>query len=212
MKKLLLSLLLLLTFSTANARVVDLEGTREQADVQVLKIDTKRTVYFSGVVTMGSVEAFKRQLTSLYVQDKKKEIFIVINSPGGFVSDGLSALHLMDTVMKSAPLTCVIANKAFSMAAIMGTNCTKVYMEQDSAFLFHEAYTSWDGKMSPTAAIQTGMSLVMLNLKLAEIVGRNLGMLVNDYLELIIETEWILNPAEAYRVGLSDGTVELDYN
>lgn len=212
MKKLVaLMLVALVAFSNVEARTIDLNGTKSQDNPIIIKVNAHRTVFFSGVVDMESVAQFKKDMMKVYTENRRKEIFIIVNSPGGFVSDGLSVLGMMDSMKATAPITCIVDNKAYSMAAVFITSCSKIYMTEGSSVLFHEAYQMGNGKETPNSLLTASIGLMMLNMKIGKIVAINLGMKFDEYMNLIVDGEWILNASEGYRVGLSDGTAILVY-
>ncbi len=212
MKKLIIALFLITCFvSNAFGRTVKLDGIRKLEKPTILKVAADRTVYLSGVVDMNSIVKFKKELMETYVKDRRAELFIIINSPGGYVSDGLSVMQMIDSFKKTTTVNCIVDNKAYSMAAIILTGCSRAYSVANSEILFHEAAIKFSGRGTPGNLYRAAIAVLNANIETAKIIAENIGISVQDYMELILDKEWSLDENEAYRVGLIDSIVELQY-
>lgn len=81
------------------------------------KMLDNRIVFLSGEVHLYSTEILKTQLLYLESLDKKKDITIYVNSPGGSIYDGLGLLDVMEYV--EPDIVTVNTGLAASMGAII---------------------------------------------------------------------------------------------
>lgn len=102
-----------------------------------------RTVSVIGEITEELGEKIINQITYLLAVDSKAQITMLINSPGGDASVGLSIAQFMLT--STAPFKVIALAEVFSAATILlAVGDTRVAMEH-TQFLHHSAEISTDG-------------------------------------------------------------------
>ncbi len=86
--------------------------------------------------------------------EKKEEVVLLINSPGGVVEDvTFDFLSTMDKFNKAGvPVTCVVHGVAASLAAIIYSKCTNRYSTPSSRILWHSVATGFSGKLNEQVA------------------------------------------------------------
>jgi len=95
----------------------------------------KRVVYLDGKITDDEADRIISAITRLNVQDQSRDITLYINSNGGIIIDGM---HIYDVIKDSkAPITCVIMDKAISMAVVVLQACKTRKAHKNSRILIH---------------------------------------------------------------------------
>lgn len=95
-----------------------------------------RLVRLEGSININSAREVKKQMLNLYMDDDKKPIYLLINSPGGSVMAGRSIIDVM-TMIKT-PIHCQVVGMSASMAALITMHCDKKFMTPSSFLLFHQ--------------------------------------------------------------------------
>lgn len=95
----------------------------------------KRVIYLDSKITEDEADRIIKSIRRLNTQDESKEIILYINSKGGIIIDGM---HIYDAIKDSkAPVTCVIEDKAISMAVIVLQACKTRKAHKNSRILIH---------------------------------------------------------------------------
>lgn len=105
-------------------------------NAQTIKLDKKRTIEVLGAVDITMIEKAK-QLDKLS-KENKKDIYILINSPGGSVAAGnifISAMTMAKA--RGVKVKCVVPVYAASMAFSIMLNCSENYALPNASLLFH---------------------------------------------------------------------------
>ncbi|OJW67415.1 MAG: hypothetical protein BGO68_00115 [Candidatus Amoebophilus sp. 36-38] len=105
-----------------------------------------RTVTLNGVVTEWKANYITDRIRYFNNKDKKKPIFIVIDSsPGGSVLAGFNILQAMQN--SQAPVYVVVKSFAASMAALITTLAKKSYVYPNALILHHQPWTFGVGNL-----------------------------------------------------------------
>lgn len=173
---------------------------------QKVNIDENRLVVLKGPVNSFSVDPLVRKITEL---DRigKSPIYLIINSPGGSVTDGFELIGAITSI--ESPVVCIAESEAYSMAALISVFCDKLYMHRFSMMMFHEA--SWGGRGDETKMKARGHATAKYLDQVFNEVAEELGLTLKQFREKI-HPEWWLTAREAVQVGIADGIVkELNY-
>src|SRR4051812_33417453 len=81
------------------------------------KLLSNRTVFLWGQVDDKSAKHVIKRLLFLELRDPGKEIRLIINSPGGYVTSGFAIYDTLKSI--SSPVSTVCAGLAASMASIL---------------------------------------------------------------------------------------------
>src|SRR3954470_14725553 len=81
------------------------------------KILNSRRVFLWGQVDDNSAKHVIDRLLYLELTDPEKEIQLIINSPGGYVTSGMAIYDTMQTI--SSPVSTICTGFAASMASIL---------------------------------------------------------------------------------------------
>ncbi|MFH0798238.1 MAG: ATP-dependent Clp protease proteolytic subunit [Candidatus Woesearchaeota archaeon] len=134
--------------SSSNGNVYFYDNSARYSPKSLLFKD--RTIILSGMVDGPSSESAMEQLLALdaIAKDEGKDITMYVNSPGGYVSDGLMVYDTMQHIRSE--VSTVVTGQAASMASILlvagakGKRCAL----PNSTIMLHEASGGSNGKYS----------------------------------------------------------------
>lgn len=98
----------------------------------------QRIIYLDGEISSESANDFIRQLLFLGYQDPYLPVKVLINSPGGSVSAGMSIIDAIEG--SSMPIETVCIEKAYSMAALIMASGAKRLMLPHSTMMLHRPW------------------------------------------------------------------------
>lgn len=109
------------------------------AYAETVTVDNKRLVEVIGVVDSGIISEATRMLSMAAPTTKnKKDIWLLVNSPGGMVDPGLVFINSMEIARKRGyKLRCTVGVLAASMAFQILSHCDSIYALPNSKLLFH---------------------------------------------------------------------------
>ncbi len=137
---------------------------------------------------------------------------VIINSPGGFVSQGQKIIDLLESERKATggKLVCIVTEMAASMAFNLFTRCDVRYMSGSGMGMFHAIYfhgqmgQKWTAKTLREAADD----LKRLEEPYRAANAKALGMSLEEYdRHNDAEKEW--SAAELLKIGYLDGYAEV---
>jgi ATP-dependent Clp protease, protease subunit len=171
--------------------------------VDKVNIDPERLTILKGPIDMNSSHNLVEDLRELDLNDPKKPIYLVIDSPGGLVRGGEDIIEEMQSL--DSPLICIIDRAAYSMAAIISTYCPTLYVYKFATIMFHEASYGIDGNETNIkvrqAAIQKDLNQLHAD------VAKNLGLSLKDY-KAKIHDEWWMVADEAVKMGFATAVLD----
>lgn len=164
-----------------------------------------RTIVFNQEVEENLVEYAYLPLRDFENDDSSKPVTLILNSPGGSVSDGFFFAHYLANYKK--PLNIIVTGYAESMAAVIlagggkNTNITR-YCYPSSYALLHDGYVALAPSEGKTAA-----DIMAYNDKVDEQIRNfiisNTNISAEEYDEHA-RHQWFLNAEEMYEKGLVD--------
>lgn len=208
MKNLLLVLALLLSINSALASdtaKLKVDGVTRVREINLI-LPPDRTAFLRGRVDESSARPLIKQLQD-FAAISNKPIYLLINSPGGSVVDGMEIVNTMRAIktLLGIRITCVIESEAFSMAAIIQAFCSQTYAQQNSAIMFHQAKYSVQGE---TAQVLSRVLFITEYLEQINAeVAAQMGIDPAEYRQRIL-VEWWMTANTAASIGLVDGIVK----
>ena len=186
--------------------VVEKTGHGERASDIYSSLQKERIVFLGTGVDDHVANLIIAQLLFLQSEDKEKDIFLYINSPGGSVTAGLAIYDTMQYV-KPDVVTCCIGQ-----AASMGGRCFagrralkgKRYALPNARIMIHQPWGGTQGTASDIH-IQAQEILRMkdeLNKILANHTHQPLGKIVKD-----TDRDFFMSAQESKDYGLVDGVI-----
>jgi len=141
------------------------------------------------------------QMLFLEAEDPEKEIYLYINSPGGFVSSGLAIYDTMRYI--KSPISTICIGQAASMATILLSAGTsgKRYALPHSRIMIHQPYGSFQGQATDIEihAKEILKTKQELNRIFAEHTGQPVEKISKD-----TERDYFMSPDEAKVYGIID--------
>lgn len=163
------------------------------------------TIRLAGEVSQASIQPIIDQMRKLNGMDPDHEITLVINSPGGSVTDGLALYDVMQSITNDVRTVC--EGEAASMGAVIlaGGTPGKRYAYDSCAILIHELSWGTQGKISNmNANILSGNAQ---NDKLVEVLHKHSGLPKNKLRAAMTVDGWTVNTTEAKEMGLIDHVI-----
>ncbi len=163
----------------------------------------ENTVYLFGEVDDYSVGKAVNKIKQLQNKLlKPKEIFLLIDSPGGYVSSGRKLIRTIRT--SPIPVTCFIDGLAASMAAMIFETCHKRLVGEDSVLMFHEAAGSFRGEFNHVKSMTAFIFRYVQEME--EEVAKKLGMTMEVYRIHATNQLW-LTGTRAVEMGGADSLI-----
>jgi ATP-dependent Clp endopeptidase proteolytic subunit ClpP len=147
-----------------------------------------------------TVDEFKKDFDTV---KNKKKIKLLLNSPGGQVTDGMAVYNLLSSIRSK--LSVEVLGVAASIASIIALAGKELIMGEGSYLMIHDPW-SWaigdSAEMRRIAEVLDKMSG-----QLANIYTRNSTLMKEEIVELMAKETWF-TAEEAVEAGFADGVVE----
>jgi ATP-dependent Clp protease protease subunit len=168
-----------------------------------------RIVWVSGGVDQHMSDIIQAQLLFLDSVDKKKDITLYINSPGGSVLCGLGIVDLMNYVTPDIATTnvgmCASMGSVLLSSGTKGKRSSLIY----SKVMTHQVSHGTQGNIQDTRINQ--MEAEKYNYILFKMLAENCGKTFDEVLEFSRRDRWY-NSDEALQFGLIDEVIGVDKN
>lgn len=168
-----------------------------------------RIVWVSGAVNQHMSDIIQAQLLFLDSIDKKKDITLYINSPGGSVLCGLGIVDLMNFVSSDIVTTnigmCASMGSVLLSSGAKGKRSSLIY----SKVMTHQVSHGTQGNIQDTRINQ--MEAEKYNYILFKMLAENCGKTFDEVLEFSRRDRWY-NSDEALQFGLIDEVIGVDKN
>ncbi|MCB0789604.1 MAG: ATP-dependent Clp protease proteolytic subunit [Flavobacteriales bacterium] len=181
---------------------MDYNRLQDQIDAKLLE---ERRVFLWGQVDDRSAKHVIERLMYLDLVDPKKEVQLVINSPGGYVTAGMAIYDTMHGL--KSPVSTVCAGLAASMGSILLSAGAKGrrFCLPHGRVMIHQPSGGAGGQASDIA-IQAAEIIKTRQLG-AEILAKNCGKKVDQILEDFDRDFW-MDAKESVDYGIVDGMME----
>lgn len=169
------------------------------------KLLSERKVFLWGQVDDHSAKHVIERLLYLELIDPNKEIQLIINSPGGYVTSGFAILDTMKGI--SSPISTVCTGLAASMASIILSAGTKSrrFILPNAKVMIHQPS---GGASGPASDIEIQMEEIIKTKKLsAEILADNCGQSFETIMKDINRDHW-MSAEESVKYGIVDSNIE----
>lgn len=158
-------------------------------------------VHLNGQVNFESIEFVLSQLEELRKRGKK-EVLLVISSPGGNVMAGMKLISYMNN-NPDLKINTFCVDLCASMAAFIFQYGKKRHMNPSAVLMFHQV----SGSVSGTSGqMQSILNLIIkLEQELVEYVLTRSGVISKREYELNAKDDWWITGREAVELNLTDG-------
>ena len=182
-----------------------MENNIKLQDLIDSKILNERKVFLWGQVDDKSAKHVIERLLYLELLSPGKEIQMIINSPGGYVTSGFAILDTMKGI--SSPVSTVCTGLAASMASIILSSGTKGrrFVLPNARVMIHQPSGGASGQASD---IEIQMEEIIKTKKLsAEILAKNCGQSIETIMKDIKRDHW-MSAEESVKYGIVDSKTD----
>lgn len=182
-----------------------MEKTNSTQDTIELRLLNERKVFLWGQVDDDSAKHVVDRLLYLELIDPGKEIQLIINSPGGYVTSGFSIYDTMKSI--SSPVSTICSGLAASMGSIILSGGTKGrrFVLPHGRVMIHQPSGGARGQASD---IEIQMEEIIKTKKLsAEILAKNCGQDFEKVMKDMNRDYW-MDANESFGYGIVDGILE----
>ena len=181
--------------------VVEQTGRHERSYDIYSRLLKDRIIFLSTPIDDHIASLVVAQLLFLDAQDPEKDIFLYINSPGGYVSAGLGIYDTMQYIKPDVATICI--GQASSMGAFLlaGGKQGKRSALPNARIMIHQPLGGADGQASDIK-IQAD-EILYLKHKINEILSKNTKMSLKQ-IEKDTDRNFYMSPEEAIKYGLID--------
>ena len=181
--------------------VVEQTGRTERAYDIYSRLLRERIVFLGTPIDDSVASLVIAQLLFLEAENSDKDIFLYINSPGGFVSAGLGIYDTMNYIKPSVATICM--GQASSMAAILlaGGAAGKRSALPNSRVMIHQPLGGAEGQASDIK-IQAD-EILRLRARLNSILAKSTKQTLRK-IEKDTDRNFFMNAEEAKKYGIID--------
>jgi ATP-dependent protease ClpP protease subunit len=162
---------------------------------------------FAGFGTIGPVQEEVLAPAAAMLAKHPALAYLLIDSPGGSVSDGLDFVdQMLEAQAAGTHIVCTVKNRgmAASMAAYILAACDERYMGRQSAIMFHTISrpmvqgNQWELE-------RAAKELESANARMALFIAGRLKIPIAVYLKNVHDRDWWIGWEEALAIGAIDG-------
>lgn len=185
--------------------VIERDGRGERAYDIYSRLLKERIIFLGTQIDDQTANVVIAQLLFLESEDPDKDIYLYINSPGGYITSGLAIYDTMQYIKPHVSTICI--GQAASMAAVLlaGGEKGKRYALPNSRILIHQPLGGFQGQATDID-IQAREILRMkerINRILMKHTGQPLEKIAKD-----TERDFYMSAEQALEYGIIDKIVE----
>lgn len=160
-----------------------------------------RIIMLTGEVNDVSMNVLVAQLLFLNNESKTAPIYLYIDSPGGSVCSGVSAVDVMNYI--KAPVYTIVTGMAASMGAVLLSSGEKNhrYALSNSTIMTHQSIGGAQGTIQDAKVEMEYWD--KLNTRLSMILAKNCGMTLKEYEKTVDRNNWMF-AEDALKYGIID--------
>lgn len=177
-------------------------GDERQTDIYSALLD-ERAIFITGEITDDVADSVIAQLLFLEASDKKKEIVLYINSPGGSVTAGLAIYDTMRHVHPVVHTLCV--GQACSMAAVLLSAGDKRSLLPSCRVMIHQPSGGAEGKESDI--VISAKEITRIRTLISSILAKHTGK-SKENIEDDIERDRFMTAEQAIEYGIADDIIQ----
>ena len=185
--------------------VVEDSGRGERSYDIYSRLLKDRVIFLGEDVNNHTANLIIAQLLFLEAEDKEKDIYFYINSPGGVVTDGLAIYDTMQYIKPDVATICI--GQAASMGAFLLSSGAKGkrFALPNSRVMIHQPLGGSQGQATDIE-IHT-KEILKIREKLNSIMAKNTGKKI-DKIRKDTERDFFMSADEALSYGLIDKVIE----
>ncbi len=165
------------------------------------KLLDNRIIFLTGYIEDQISNIIITQLLFLESKNKKKDIYMYINSPGGIITSGMCIYDTMKFIQPKVNTICI--GQACSMAAILLSSGekNKRFSLPNSRIMIHQPLGGFKGQVTDIK-IQA-KEIIKIKKKIINLLCNNTGQKYNK-IKKDTERDKFLSPKEAIKYGIID--------
>lgn len=185
--------------------VIEKDGRGERAYDIYSRLLKERIVFLGTSIDDNVANIIIAQLLFLESEDPAKDIFLYINSPGGYLTSGLAIYDTMQYV--KPPIVTMCIGQAASMGAVLlaGGEKGKRYALPHSRILIHQPLGGAQGQASDID-IQA-KEILRMRSEINKIFTKHTGQPI-EKIAADTERDFFMSPEQAIEYGIVDQIVE----
>ncbi|MCS6960226.1 MAG: ATP-dependent Clp protease proteolytic subunit [Pseudanabaenaceae cyanobacterium SKYGB_i_bin29] len=169
------------------------------------RLSLERIIFISGEVTDGLANSVIARLLYMDSEDKDKDIYIYINSPGGSVSAGLAIFDTMQHIKADVCTICIGLAASMGSFLLMAGTKGKRFALPHSRIMIHQPSGGIRGQASDIAI--EAKEILRLRRRLNEEYAKRTGQPL-EKIERDMNRDYYMSAYEAKEYGLIDRVIE----
>ncbi|TGL45111.1 ATP-dependent Clp endopeptidase proteolytic subunit ClpP [Leptospira perdikensis] len=164
-----------------------------------------RIIFLGSAIDETYANVISAQLLFLEAENPDRDIYLYINSPGGYVSSGLAIYDTMQLIKPEVRTLCI--GQASSMAALLlaGGAKGKRSALPNSRIMLHQPYGGAGGQASDIEI--SAKEIIKIKDKLIDLYGRHTGK-SSDQIRKDTERNFFMSADEAKEYGIIDNVIQ----
>ncbi|EKJ87425.1 ATP-dependent Clp endopeptidase proteolytic subunit ClpP [Leptospira meyeri] len=164
-----------------------------------------RIIFLGSAIDETYANVISAQLLFLEAENPDRDIYLYINSPGGYVSSGLAIYDTMQLIKPEVRTLCI--GQASSMAALLlaGGAKGKRSALPNSRIMLHQPYGGAGGQASDIEI--SAKEIIKIKDKLIDLYGRHTGK-SSDQVRKDTERNFFMSAEEAKDYGIIDNVIQ----
>jgi len=187
--------------------VIEKDGRNERAFDIYSRLLKDRIIFLQGAIGSGVANTTIAQLLFLQAEDKDKDIYMYINSPGGSIYDGMAVYDTMKHLSCDVSTICVGMAASMGSVLLAGGAKGKRLALPHSMILIHQPHTPGGmGGQATDIEIQA-REIIRLKKQLYERLAIDTGTSL-EKIEKDADRDYYMSPEEALKYGIIDKVLE----
>ncbi|MBL0955296.1 MAG: ATP-dependent Clp endopeptidase proteolytic subunit ClpP [Leptospira sp.] len=164
-----------------------------------------RIIFLGSAIDETYANVISAQLLFLEAENPDRDIYLYINSPGGYVSSGLAIYDTMQLIKPEVRTLCI--GQASSMAALLlaGGAKGKRSALPNSRIMLHQPYGGASGQASDIEI--SAKEIIKIKDKLIDLYGKHTGKSA-DQIRKDTERNFFMSADEAKEYGIIDNVIQ----
>ncbi|MCZ8156306.1 MAG: ATP-dependent Clp endopeptidase proteolytic subunit ClpP [Leptospira sp.] len=164
-----------------------------------------RIIFLGSAIDEAYANVISAQLLFLEAENPERDVYLYINSPGGYVSSGMAIYDTMQLIKPEVRTLCI--GQASSMAALLlaGGAKGKRSALPNSRIMLHQPYGGAGGQASDIEI--SAREIVKIKDKLIDLYGKHTGK-SSEQVKKDTERNFYMSSEEAKEYGIIDNVIQ----
>jgi len=164
-----------------------------------------RIIFLGSAIDEAYANVISAQLLFLEAENPERDVYLYINSPGGYVSSGMAIYDTMQLIKPEVRTLCI--GQASSMAALLlaGGAKGKRSALPNSRIMLHQPYGGAGGQASDIEI--SAREIVKIKDKLIDLYGKHTGK-TSEQIKKDTERNMYMSAEEAKEYGVIDNVIQ----